>query len=322
MAKLNSFQQKLASLGKNPSQEAIAKATKEFFGTIDESKIPQGSTVTYRSPDGARVEYTDADGYTHVLQRNLDARLENLGTVSETTNRPAVVPNKQADTLLNSLIQNYQTNYNQQPSLAGLDDATLQALSQITAATQAKVNQQFQDQSGNLIAGLYGRGLNQSTIGNDAAARLAQDQGLVQAQVGADAGSRELAIRQFLTQQAQANQDRNTQSLLQLLGLNQQAQQASSQANLQQQQIDNAYQEFLKSYNLQRDQFEYQSNKSGLGSILGGLASTALGVATGGASLPITGALSGIFGGNTPGINPNASQGVKTLSQLGSLFPI
>lgn len=290
MAKLNSFQKAI----EGKSGQALSKATLDFFGPISENSLPQGATITYRSPDGQRVEYTDSDGFTHVLQRNLDARLENLGTIKEETNRPAFVQDKQASSFLNNLINQQNAQVGKAPSLADLDDSALEALDRMAKAAQMASNQSFQERQGKLVADLYGRGTQNSTLANDAVARSLQEQGLVNAELSSDAANRELGIRQFLTEQGSQAQGRNLQAALELLGQNMQGQIASGQQDIQQQQVDNSYQQFLQQYRLDRDKFEYETNKSPIGKILGGLASAALAAGTGGSSTAITSGIGGL----------------------------
>lgn len=88
----------------------------------------------------------------------------------------------------------------QQPGLAQLDPQTQSALEAINQAQRARLQQQFQEGQANLVAQLYGRGVQQSSLANDAAARALQEQGLVGTQQAAEEASRQLAIQQFLAQ--------------------------------------------------------------------------------------------------------------------------
>jgi hypothetical protein len=100
------------------------------------------------------------------------------------------------------------------PALAGLDPQTAALLQQMSQAEQARLQQQFQDAQGTAVAQLYGNRLNQSSAGNDAIARLFQQQGLVSQQQMSDAAARQLGLQQFLTQQGQGNLQLAIQGLL------------------------------------------------------------------------------------------------------------
>jgi len=104
-------------------------------------------------------------------------------------------------------------------ALAQIDPATQQLLAQIAAAQNAQIQQQFDTAQGNLIAALYGRGVNQSSIANQAAGDLLQKQGLVQQQALSDQAQRQLALQQFLTQQGQGNLALALQGIGQAAGL-------------------------------------------------------------------------------------------------------
>jgi hypothetical protein len=169
-----------------------------------------------------------------------------LGQLRETaSNRPGVLPlpsqQQQTDLisqLLSQLSQSFaqptpQPDISQQltqmqqiagqlsapAALAQIDPATQQLLAQIAAAQNAQIQQQFDTGQGNLIAGLYGRGVNQSSIANQAAGDLLQKQGLVQQQALSDQAQRKLALQQFLTQQGQGNLALALQGLGQAAGL-------------------------------------------------------------------------------------------------------
>jgi hypothetical protein len=203
-----------------------------FFGDI---QLPAGvdpSQIVSR--DVGAITYRDAEGYTHRLERNLDGTSSDLGKVIETsTDRPAVLPvTKQIpgtenaiQQALNVLFGTFGQGANTgggeffglpNPAIGGNPNATTQGfqgtgalgnlspadkalLDQITKATLEQLDQQFTRQGGDLVAQLYARGMNESTLANDAVTRLQQGQGLVRNQALSDAAGRELGIRQFLT---------------------------------------------------------------------------------------------------------------------------
>lgn len=321
MAKLNPFQEALKKAGNDPN--AIAAATKAFFGNIDESTIPAGATVTYRSPDGARVEYTDAEGYKHTLQRNLDATKANVGKVDESTDRPAVVQSNSVKSLMEQLTQNFQNSLNAPNQLAQLTDADLDNLNKITSNTLAQAQQQFQSAQGDLVAQLYGKGINNSTIATDAAAEAAKQQALVTGQINSDAATRQLTLQQFLTQLAQQDKQIDVNALLGLSGQSVQAQSASGQIDTQNKQLNQQNEQFLQQLQLARDQYE-QQQKGGLTKILGALASSVLNFGQ-----PGSGVANILFNQSKAGTSPASASGIdstfsgdqyKALSQLPSLF--
>src|SRR5262245_51624141 len=71
-----------------PQFQALIKS---FFGNIPLPAGVQESAVTSRT--GGGLEYTDPEGYSHRLERDINGVSPRLGQVSETsTNRPAVLP--------------------------------------------------------------------------------------------------------------------------------------------------------------------------------------------------------------------------------------
>ena len=220
--------------GKNAqfSDADLQAAADAFFGPIP---IPPGSQVISRS--GSAAEYIDPEGFRHVIRRSLDGRDPNAGQISDNTNRPNVLPAAQGQqNLTNDLLKQFQYLAAQQsanagalargenpagldpgvkqyldqitglanrlsaaPSLASLDPTTQALLDQISAAEQAKLQQQFQESQGTAIAQLYGNRTNQSSIGNQAIGQLLQQQGLVSSDQLANAAARNLQTRQYLT---------------------------------------------------------------------------------------------------------------------------
>ncbi|MCI0659651.1 MAG: hypothetical protein L0220_01120 [Acidobacteria bacterium] len=220
--------------GKNVkiSNQQYEQAALEFFGPIP---IPPGSQIISQS--GSQAEYVDADGFRHVLRREINGLSPNVGQISDNTNRPAVpqfaqgqldvlrglsggagdlsgaqlqnalaVSRGQAPTdTYQSGILNLSQQLQQQPQLLALDPETAAALEQINRAEQTRLAQLEDEQTGQLLARLYGSGVQRSSIAGENLARMLQQFGLVRQQQSADAASRNLAVRQFLTGQQQAN---------------------------------------------------------------------------------------------------------------------
>lgn len=201
-----------------------------------------------------------------------------------------------------------------------IDPTTQALLDTLTANTRGQLNQQFDDQSGKLVADLYGRGINRSNLAGQEANRLLQGQGLVSAQTEADAANRALSVMQFLTQaeqgnlalageqytsgaqQAESNRQGNLSFAMNLLNQALQRETQGIALNQDQQRIDNNMSQFEQSYGLQRDQFEQQAAQQRranrlqmISSILGG----ALGIGTSLFS-------GGLFGSSGSGMKPMA----------------
>ena len=206
-----------------------------FFGNI---QLPAGvSESQIISRDVGSITYRDAEGYEHRLERNLDGTSSDLGRVTESsTDRPAVLPvTKQIPGTENAIQQalsvlsggvfgggqqqfanpegngqffGLPVNGNQNATTQGFQGTG--ALGNLSPADEALFNtmlqdaltqldQQSQSVGGRLVAELYGRGMNESTLANDAVSRL--NEGLLRARGGvlADDASRRLDTRRFLT---------------------------------------------------------------------------------------------------------------------------
>lgn len=224
-------------------------------------QVPPGSQIINQTP--FQVTYRDSDGYETTISRN-GADAATAGTISRQTNRPAVLPNQQQQNFQNFLQQQYQQQIqgaidkaNAAPALTQLDPATLAQLNAMSQAEQAKNAQNATDLRSQLVAQLYGNGVNQSSVANDAAARFAQLQGLVNQQQQADAATRQLGVQQYLTGVGQQNQQ-NLQSILNNIGSlygnvsGQQTQSnlANASLGLDQQKLQEQINEFAKQYNL------------------------------------------------------------------------
>lgn len=242
---LNAFQKEVQSLAKSLglkgsrerevyNRPEYQQLLQRFFG---EMQLPAGvdpSQITSRGV--GHIEYKDAEGYTHRLERNLDGSSSDLGRVTETdTDRPAVLPvSKQIPGTENAIQQalgvlsgvlgggqqqfanpegngqffGLPVNGNQNATTQGFQGTG--ALGNLSPADEALFNtmlqdaltqldQQSQSVGGRLVAELYGRGMNESTLANDAVSRL--NEGLLRARGGvlADDAARRLDTRRFLT---------------------------------------------------------------------------------------------------------------------------
>lgn len=198
-----------------------------------EIPVPPGSQVIEQS--AFKVTYKDPQGYTHTLTRNAAGGQEG-GQVTEQSDRPAILPAEgQSDIIrtlgggmgdlarqqlqnalaqargenpaaLNPGIQQYIDQISQlsqrlqgPTQLLDLDPATKAAFAAQSQAEQGKLRQQFQQQSAEQLANLYGNRVNQSSIATNALGELLQRQGLVTQQQQSDAALRELQARISLT---------------------------------------------------------------------------------------------------------------------------
>lgn len=101
------------------------------------------------------------------------------------------------DAITNSLMAPAQL-----PSLQPGDIANFDA---IKAAQQGLARQSFEQDQGKLLAGLFGSGVNTSTIATDAVGRMLQNQTLIGQQIESDDAARRLAAQQGLAQLMQGN---------------------------------------------------------------------------------------------------------------------
>jgi hypothetical protein len=316
---LNAFQkavQKLAqSMGLHGDAEQKVYATPEytqlvgkFFGQID---LPAGITedmVTYRTP--FHLEYKDQYGYTHKLERNLDGRSPSLGQVKElSTDRPAVLPleksNPGIEQAMKLLTERTSVPFSQ--TLPDLDPASRAQLDAIAKANQDQLNQLFERGRGDLVTGLYGSGTNRSTLANDAAARLAQEQGLVQSNKLSEDATRELNLRTGLRGQNIQLREQDINYLMGLLGQDTARAVPSAQLSADQAKLAENSRQFDLQYLLEQEKMK-QAQKSQLMSVLSGIASAGLSLIPGAGPFLAAGAGS-ISGGLTGGKKPYSPVG-------------
>lgn len=217
------------------------------------SQVPPGSQIVNSTP--FKLEYKDAEGYTHTLTR---AGAEAAsGQLSKQTDRPNILPNKGQQDFISQLQSRLQQSLDP-TKLAELPPEVAQQLQAISDAEKARNAQAAEDTRGQLVAQLYGNRVNQSSIANDAAARFAQQLGLVNQQQSSDAAARALGVRQYLTN-AGLQQNQDLASLLaNLSGQQNQRDIAGAGLGLDQQKLDEAMKEFNKTYGLQQVGLELQ----------------------------------------------------------------
>lgn len=217
-----------------------------------EIPVPPGAQVISKSP--TEVRYTDAEGFEHVLRRNVSGGQEG-GQVTEQTTRPPILPQEGQQDIIRQL-QGGQGALGQQQLAnalalargekpAALDPQIQQYLDQITQlsqrlsgptqlleldpgakaafaaqsqAEQARLRQQFEQDQATQLANLFGNRVNQSSIATNALGQLLQQQGLVSQQQQADAALRELQARMALTEEERARLGMSLQGLGQAAG--------------------------------------------------------------------------------------------------------
>lgn len=181
----------------------------QLYGSLSD-RIPPGSQIVSQTP--GKVTYRDPDGFEHNLIRKPD------GQFTSTTNRPAILPNKENDAQIAALRARVEQGLNAGPvTLAELDPASRAALSAQSEAEVGAIDQQLADLQGQLLARLYGNNVNQSSVANEAAARFAQQSGLVRQAQRSDAANRELALRNLLTTLNQQQREQQTGAAANLL---------------------------------------------------------------------------------------------------------
>ena len=210
-------------------------------------QVPPGSTIVNSTP--FKLEYKDAEGYTHTLTRaGVDAA---SGQLSKQTDRPNILPNKGQQDFIAQLRTRLQQSLDP-TKLAELPPEVAAQLQAISDAENARITQQGDEARGQLVSQLYGNRVNQSSIANEAAARFAQQLGLVRQQQASDAANRNLQLRQYLTS-AGLQQNQDLASLLaNLSGQENQRDIAGAGLGLDQQQLEESIRQFNKNYGLQQ----------------------------------------------------------------------
>lgn len=174
-------------------------ATRQILGQFN-PVIPPDAQILSRGVNG--VTFIDAQGFLHQMTRNGDATSADFGRVNDETNRPAVLSaTDQIPGLSNTLSQAQgAVNRGLSGGLAELTPETLALLKTIEESSIEQLRQKFTKEGGDLVASLFARGMNESTLAGDAVGRLQQSQGLVLNDALSDSASRNIGLRQFLTQ--------------------------------------------------------------------------------------------------------------------------
>lgn len=283
---LNPFQQAISdlarSLGLRGQAEQQVYQTPQFQQLITqmfgEIPLPAGvdpSQVISRSASG--VEYKDAQGFVHRLERDLNGVSPRLGEVQETsTNRPSVLP-----------LGGVNPDGTPASALTQLDPTTQAMFKQIFDAQNALQEDAFQKAQGSNIAQLVGQGVGASSIAGSQLNQLLQGQSLARGQQQANQNQSLIALMQFLTGQGT---ERDI---------------AGANIDTQRSQVGNQNDQFYRSLQEQMRQFDeqmrLQERQAMIGNIFKGVAAaTGLGSGLGGLNF------GSLFGGS----KPNNSAGV------------
>lgn len=208
--------------GANLTPDVLARVADQVFGP---APVTPGSRIIYQ--DAATVHWIDPEGFEHTATRSLDGRDPSAGQWRDNTNRPAILPAPQGQRdLLTQLtgaggitadiqkIRDLAARLQQPGTLAELDPTAKAALDAITQNALAQLTDQFQKDQSAQLAGLFGNRIQQSSIATNALGELLRNQGLVRSDVLGQAGQREIAARQFATQNETARLQQALQGLL------------------------------------------------------------------------------------------------------------
>lgn len=264
---LNPFQLEIEKLAKSMGLRGAAQQqvygtpqyqdlVNRFYGAIP---LPAGITESMvTSRNGSALSFTDPEGFIHNLTRNLSGTDPRLGEVSESsTNRPAVLPSSKGEqSAINTLLPDLVNLFKSPVGLSGLDPTTLDLLTQMKAAEDAALQQQFDREIGTIIAQLTGQGIGSSSIAGDILGQAKQGQGLVRSQAQGQQAQRQLGVQQFLTQGQQA-QDQNMQAFVtELLSQALNRDVSGAQIGVQKEQVKNQNDQFFRTLQEQIRQFD------------------------------------------------------------------
>ena len=281
------------------------EATRRVLGPISRSALPEGAQVIGESLN--ELQYRDAQGFVHTLRRDGDATSPTFGQIQTATDRPAVLPLTAQipglDPALQAAINTVRgslSDVNRLAPLAAEDESSLNTISQ---AERDLITQESTKAQGNLIAGLYGRGLNESSLANDAAAAFSQALGIALGQQASGAAQRKLGLQQFLTQLGLSEAGLASDFIGNITGQETQRAGTSAQIGLGREQLTQQGQEAARNFMLEWEKFQASQNKSKLPGILSGIASLATAIPGVG---PFIGAGLSSLGGLLGGKNTSA----------------
>lgn len=221
--------------------------------------VPPGAQVISQSP--AEVRYRDAEGFEHVLRRNVSGGAEG-GQIVEQTDRPPVRPlGEGAQSLTQQLEQALSRSLTSPVALAELDEGARARLGEIDAAEKASLQQQQDRSQGDLLARLYGSGIQRSSIAGENLAQMLQQFGLVNQRQQADAATRELGLRQFLTDAGLKQTQTGAGTYADLLDQALSRETTSAGLGLDQRKLDEMIRQFDKGYGLQSSELQLKQDE-------------------------------------------------------------
>jgi hypothetical protein len=221
--------------GKTTAAIDYGQEAENFFKTKPEGLDPASEILERR---GGYYKWRDPQGYIHEATIQADGRSPQAGQWTVTTNRPDVLPQSGAgeQDLARSLTQGlqglntayldnatalargerpaaYDTGadaYNarldqsiaalQSPAMLGrLSESDLANLATIDASEKAMLADQQRRAGSDLIASLYGRGVQQSSIANQAAANFSRENQFANLAQAAQTAQRQLDIQKYLS---------------------------------------------------------------------------------------------------------------------------
>jgi hypothetical protein len=285
-----------------------------ILGGIDKSGIPEGSQILEENAN--QIRYRDPQGFIHTLSRNLDANLPDFGRVSEKTDRPNVLPLTQQIPGLSGALQGAIDAVNRmltdRTTLAELPPEVLEALETQNVAERSRISRESEIAQGKLIAGLFGKGAETSTIATGASSELASNIGRLFLEQEAGAAQRKIDLQKFLTEAGLAEQQTEAGFLANFLNsiTSQETTRATEGARigLGREQIEAGREEAMRNFMLEWEKFQASQNKSKLPGILSAAISLAAAPFTGGTSLLglASGGLQGLLRGSAgqPGMTP------------------
>jgi len=288
------------------------QATIQVLGNLkDRYSLPQGSVILEGGLND--LIYKDAQGYTHRIQREGDANSPNFGQVRELqTDRPAVLPLTDQIAGLSGALQAaiQAVNSGLSGNLATLTPQNESELNAISENERAQLNQEANLRQGELVTGLYGQGVNRSSIANDAAAQFAQAVGIALGNQAANAAQRKLDLQKFVTQLATGT---GLDVLNNVSGQETSRANTSAQIGLGKEQLNQQSDEAARNFLLEWQKFQASQKKSILPSILSAVATIGGGLLGG----PAGAAIGGAIGKKIGGTNTIASGSLPEISFSG-----
>lgn len=273
-------------------------ATRQILGEFN-PVIPPDAQVLSRGVNG--VTFIDAQGFIHQMTRNGDANSPDFGRMSDDTNRPAVDSLSNQIPGLSKTISTAQSAVERGLSgeLSGLSPEVEALLKTIENSTVEQLKSRFMKEGGDLIAQLFARGMNESTLAGDAVGRLQREQGIVLGDALSDSATRNIDLRKFLTE---LSTGKGIETLLGLTGQETSRALGAGQLALGGKELEQRKVESGRSFQLEKEKLDLQKQaQSPWRSILSAVAS--LGSAAIGGGSILGGAVRGLPESSLPRVS-------------------